>query len=74
MKKKICAIAVAMAMTFSMGMTVFAVTSPTGTATDQTAAERSPRTGDLNLLYVELTGVALAVTAVVAKKRSEQEA
>ena len=38
MKKKICAIAVAMAMTFSMGMTVFAVTSPTGTATDQTAA------------------------------------
>ena len=36
--------------------------------------EKSPKTGDQTLLYVELAGAALAVTAVVAKKRSAREA
>lgn len=71
MKKKLgMFLTFAMMMVMSMGMTAFAVSSPSGTATAATETAKSPKTGDMNLLYVELAGVALAVTAVVSKKRA----
>lgn len=71
MKKKIgIVVACAMMAIMSMGMTAFAVASPSGTATVASETAKSPKTGDINMLYVELAGVALAATAVAAKKRA----
>lgn len=72
--KKAYAVLMALMMMFSMNMVAFAAPSPTGTAIAQDGAEKSPKTGDLNILYVELAGAALAVTAAVAAKKSRKEA
>lgn len=72
--KKIYAIILAMVMMFSMSMTVYALPSPSGSSTDQEAGDDSPKTGDMSLLFVELAGAGLAVTAAVAAKKSRKEA
>ena len=73
MKKRLAIVAASVMLTvMSMGMTAFAVSSPSGTATTSATAGKSPKTGDMNMLYVELAGVAFAATAVAAKKRSDR--
>lgn len=73
-RRFLAAVAAAAVLMFSMSMTAFAVVSPTGTATTQESSGKSPKTGDENILYVELAGAALAVAAIAARKRSAQEA
>ncbi len=74
MRKFFAGIAAMIVMLYSLNMSALAVGSPGGTPTTETTVEKSPKTGDQTLLYVELAGAALAVTAVVAKKRSAREA
>ena len=75
MKKRLAiVVASAMMVMMSMSMTAFAVSSPSGSATTSAEATKSPETGDMNLLFVELAGAALAVTAVAAKKRANHMA
>lgn len=73
MRKKLAMIAASvMLVTAGMGMNALAVSSPNGAATSAGAASTSPKTGDMNMLYVELAGAAFAVTAVAAKRRSKK--
>lgn len=73
MKKFFAVIAAVIVTLCSVSIPTLAVNSPGGTPTTETTAEKSPKTGDQTLLYVELAGAAFAVTAVVAKKRSARE-
>ena len=72
--KKVYAIITALVMLFSVNMAVCAAPSPTGTVIEDAGSEKSPKTGDMDILFVEMAGTALAVTAVVAAKKSRKEA
>lgn len=72
--KKVYALILALVLMFSMSMTVFAEISPSGTTIEKEEGDHAPKTGEMNLLFVELAGAALGVTAVVAAKKSKKEA
>ena len=72
--KKVYAIMAALMMLFSINMAVCAAPSPSGTPITEEATDKSPKTGDMNILFVEVAGAALAVTAVVAAKKAKAEA
>lgn len=68
--KKLYAILLAAVMMFSMNVAVFAAESPSGTPIEEEGGTGSPKTGALDILFVELAGVGMAATAVVAAKKS----
>ena len=69
--KKVYAVLLALVMRFSMNLTVFAAVSPSGTAIEEEGGTESPKTGAISLAFVELAGVGLAATVVVAAKKSK---
>ena len=71
--KKIYALILASVLMFSVSVPVCAnVISPSATPTENEAGPTSPKTGDLNFLYVGLAGITFAGTAVVAAVKSKK--
>lgn len=68
--KKLYAILLAVVMMFSMNVAVFAAVSPSGTPIEEEGGSGSPKTGVIDIAFVELAGVGMAATAVVAAKKS----
>lgn len=68
--KKIYAVLLAVVMMFSMNVAVFAAVSPSGTPIEDAGSTGSPKTGVIDVAFVELAGVGMAATAVLAAKKS----
>lgn len=68
MKKFVTCALLAGLVVFS-STTVFAVKSPVATPVPGPGTDKSPETGDINMLGVEIAGLACAATALVATKR-----
>lgn len=69
--KKLYAIVLAVALLFAMNVTVIAEISPSGTPTEEEAGKTSPKTGDISLITIGLTGGVCAVVSAVASKKSK---
>lgn len=71
--KKVIALVAAFVMMFSMATVTYAnVISPQGTSTTDSSSDKSPKTADAGILFVELAGAATAVVGVAAAKRARQ--